>query len=185
VKLNLGCGYKKQEGWINVDASAACQPDVVLDLEQLPWPWSTDAAEQVRFIHSLEHMGRDPVVFLGIMKELHRVCCNGAEIEIIVPHPRHDDFLGDPTHVRVITPKLLQLFDRQFCDEVKRLGGSNSPFAHYLDVDFFIKSVTQALAEPYAREFANRSLVEEQVERMSRELNNVVAQYEIILGVRK
>ena len=185
MRLNLGCGYNKREGWINVDASPICKPDLVLDLETLPWPWETDAIEAVRFIHSLEHMGRDPNVFLGIMKELYRVCRNGATIEIVVPHPRHDDFLGDPTHVRVITPKLLQHFDREFCDEVKRLGGSNTPFAHYLNVDFVVKSVVQALGEPYSTQFTNKLLSEDEVTRMSRELNNVVAQYEIVLAVRK
>jgi hypothetical protein len=183
--LNLGCGYNKPEGWISVDASPTCAPDLVLDLETLPWPWSSDAVDKVRFIHSLEHMGRDPEIFLGIMKELYRVCRHDAEIEIVVPHPRHDDFVGDPTHVRAITPKLLQLFDREFCDEVKRLGGSNSPFAHYLNVDFVIRSVTQALDEPYSTRFNEKLLSEEEIKRMSRELNNVVSQYQIILAVRK
>ena len=33
-------------------------------------------------------------------------------IKIIVPHPRHDDFISDPTHVRPITILGLQLFDK-------------------------------------------------------------------------
>jgi hypothetical protein len=168
LNLNMGCGYNKRDGWVNVDSSSACAPDVVYDLESLPWPWASDSADRVRFNHSLEHMGREPSVFLGMM-----------------PHPRHDNFLGDPTHVRIITPKLLQLFDRKACDEVKRLGGSNTPFAHYLNVDFAITSVVTALDEPYFSRYASRELSDEDVERMSRELNNVVAEYRIFLVARK
>ena len=51
--------------------------------------------------------GRIRRVFLGMMKELYRICRDGAEIEINVPHPRHDNFIGDPTHVRIITPDTL------------------------------------------------------------------------------
>ena len=185
LRLNMGCGYNKLDGWVNVDSSRACEPDVVHDLESLPWPWPDDSADRVRFFHSLEHMGRVPSVFLGMMQELYRVCRNGAEIEIAVPHPRHDNFLGDPTHVRIVTPNLLKLFDRQACDEVKRRGGSNTPFAHYLSVDFAITSVTTALEEPYYTRYANKELSDEDIERMSRELNNVVSEYRMLLVVRK
>ena len=46
-------------------------------------------------------MGADPKVFLKIMQELHRIGRPGCRVVIHVPHPRHDNFLGDPTHVRV------------------------------------------------------------------------------------
>ena len=185
MKLNLGCGYNKREGWTNVDSAAQCAPDVLHDLESLPWPWTSDSVEQVRFIHSLEHMGRVPSVFLAIMQELYRVCRNGAEIEIAVPHPRHNNFLGDPTHVRIITPELLQLFDREACDEFKRRGASNTPFAHYLNVDFAIRSVSAVLDEPYSSRYTSKLLSDDDIARMSRELNNVVSEYNILLVARK
>ena len=34
MKLNLGCGFDKREGWLNVDSFAECQPDQFLDIEQ-------------------------------------------------------------------------------------------------------------------------------------------------------
>jgi len=36
VRLNLGCGANKIPGWMNVDHSAECAPDQVVDLESLP-----------------------------------------------------------------------------------------------------------------------------------------------------
>ncbi len=153
MKLNMGCGHNKMPDYVNVDLSPACDPDMVCDLEVLPWPVDDDSVDTVRFNHSLEHLGQDSRVFLGMMKELYRVCRNGAEIEIIVPHPRHDAFIGDPTHVRIITPGTLNLFNRALCDECKRIGAANTPLAHYLDVDFRLVRWNSVLAEPYSTQF--------------------------------
>ena len=38
MKLNLGCGYNKYPGYVNVDHDANCSPDIVADLEgRLPF----------------------------------------------------------------------------------------------------------------------------------------------------
>ena len=121
--------------------------------KSLPWPWEDNSVDGVLFNHSLEHLGQNSRVFLGMMKELYRVCRNGAEIEINVPHPRHDNFITDPTHVRIITPGTLQLFDRELNDEWKKIGAANSPLAHYLDVDFKVVRSTSILGDPYSTQF--------------------------------
>src|SRR5437879_4750936 len=117
IKFNMGCGHRKLAGYVNVDAVAACEPDEVYDLESTPWPWADGCAEEIRFTHSLEHMGGDPKVFLAMMQELYRVSADGCTVQIDVPHPRHDNFIGDPTHVRPVTPQMLSLFDRSLNDE--------------------------------------------------------------------
>jgi hypothetical protein len=126
-KLNLGCGARKIEGFIGVDKYGT--PDVRHDLEQFPWPWADSTVAAVKLIHVLEHLGRDPDVFIGIMKELYRVCAPGAKVEIVVPHPRHDNFIGDPTHVRPVTLGMMTLFDRTACEEWQRGGFANTPLA--------------------------------------------------------
>jgi predicted SAM-dependent methyltransferase len=185
MKLNMGCGHNKKEGWVNVDLSAECQPDIVCDLESLPWPWESDSVDEVLFNHSLEHIGQSSRTFLGMMKELYRVCRNGARININVPHPRHDNFINDPTHVRIITPEMLSLFDRKANDEIKRLGAANTPLAHYLDVDFFVESKVVVLDEPYASQHAKKLLSDADVDVMCREWNNVASEYRIVLVARK
>ena len=34
MKLNLGSGYKRVPGFVNIDSSPACKPDYVVDLEK-------------------------------------------------------------------------------------------------------------------------------------------------------
>jgi hypothetical protein len=181
----MGCGQNKLAGFVNVDSAPESGADVIFDLEQTPWPWSDDSAEEVRFIHSLEHMGADSKVFLAIVRELYRVCADGAAVLVYVPHPRHDNFIGDPTHVRPITPQMLTLFDWRKNQEWKEKGASNTPMAFYLGVDFALEEAQLILSEPYNSRLARREMSREALGEAIRSLNNVVEEFRIRLRVRK
>jgi hypothetical protein len=124
-------------------------------------------------------------VFLAIMREIYRICRDGAVVHIHVPHPRHDDFLGDPTHVRAISPQVMSLFSKAENDRWAAMGASNTPLAHYLGVDFELTSSTVELDEPYRTRLARGQLSEEQVQTALREKNNVATEYRMALKVRK
>jgi hypothetical protein len=185
LKFNMGSGQNPQPGYVNVDSAAASHPDEVVDLEVTPWPWPDNCADEVRFNHSLEHMGADPKVFLAIMSELYRICAPGAAVIINVPHPRHDNFINDPTHVRVITPTLLGLFDRQANEAWRETGAANTPLALYTGVDFKVASHGALLDEPYRSQFIEGKLKGEEIDEMVRARNNVIAEWRITLEVRK
>ena len=68
IRLDLGSGHKRHEGWVRVDldvdrkkataggvtdVGAALAPDVVADLRDLPFP--DDYADLARAIHVIEH----------------------------------------------------------------------------------------------------------------------------------
>lgn len=186
MKLNMGCGYSRLDGYTNVDNAPVCHPDALVDLETLPWPWPDDSVEEVVFQHCLEHLGRDPKVFLGMFQELYRICRKDARIKITVPHPRHDHFLNDPTHVRPISPDMLCLFSRSLNDEWQRVGVSNTPLAHQLGVDFeIVPPYFIDLDEPYKTQAELGLLSREDWEVALRERNNVATQYRIELRVIK
>jgi hypothetical protein len=181
----MGCGHNRLDGWVNVDLSPACSPDQVADLEVTPWPWETASVSEVLFNHSLEHIGADPRVFLEIMKELYRVCAPGAVVDIRVPHPRHDNFIGDPTHVRIISPQVLSLFDRALNDQWQAAGEPNTPLAHYTGVDFHIVSAQTLIGEPYRSMYQQGQITQEQIAEALRTSNNVAEAFHIKLEVRK
>ena len=140
IKLNLGSGSKIKDGYINVDKYDTFKPDIVHDLEKFPYPFENDSVDQIIMLHVLEHIGGEPSVFNSIMKELYRICKNNSIIDIVVPHPRHDDFLSDPTHVRAVTEMTLSLYDKELNLHWKKSGSANSPLAMIHDVNFKIIS---------------------------------------------
>jgi len=177
VRFNMGSGNNPVAGYINVDASPVCNPDLVVDLENLPWPFETSIADEVAFNHSLEHMGQASKTFLGIMQELYRISKPGAQIFIKVPHPRHDNFINDPTHVRAITPGVLTLFDKELNAQWKQMNLACSPLGQYFGVNFKLVTTETRLAEPYKSLHEQGKVSSEEIDRMLRELNNIAEEY--------
>lgn len=185
LKLNLGCGNRKMAGFLNVDFVEACHPDQVVNLEETPWPWATDSVDEIKLIHVLEHLGQRTDVFLAIVKEMYRVCRDAARIEIIVPHPRSDHFLGDPTHVRPVTPSMLSLFDQRLNREWAEQGAANTPLGQILGVDFEIDTVTHTLDGYWQQKLSSGELSDAEMQQAARQFNNVIVQSTIIWRVRK
>jgi predicted SAM-dependent methyltransferase len=185
VRLNLGCGNQKLPGWVNVDMSAGCKPDQVVDLETIPWPWPDNSVEEVLLAHVLEHLGRTTALYLDIIKELYRVCAHGAKITVVVPHPRHDFFLNDPTHVRPVTPEGLALFSQKINQKWISGGASNTPLGIYLGIDFDVVGTKYALEEPWLGRAQRGQISQAELEQAARQFNNVVQQITIELKAVK
>ena len=185
MKFNMGCGQNRRDGYVNVDASPAASADEVWDLEVTPWPWADECAEEILFLHSLEHMGRDPKVFLKIMQEIYRIGRPGCRVVIHVPHPRHDHFIGDPTHVRPITPPTLRLFDRELNEQWKQKGNANTPFAFYLGVDFKVVDEKAVLDTEVRARFDRGEITTDQIHQMIRHEYNIISELRMVMEVRK
>ena len=183
MKLNLGCGGQILAGYCNVDKLGT--PDLTWDLETVPWPWPDNSADEVLLSHVLEHLGQTPDSFLAIMRELYRVCRDGALVKVVVPHPRSDLFLSDPTHVRAITPMMLEMFSRRMNQAWQQMGGANTPLALQCGVDFEIVSSVMILDEPYLSLHQSGKITTEQLQEMERTQNNIVSQIEMMLKVVK
>jgi predicted SAM-dependent methyltransferase len=109
-KLHLGCGDFAPEGWLNTDGSwhawlgrhpllkkiAALigalpkhhldkdwpKTIVILDLRN-PLPFPDNSFQAVYSSHVLEHLYRNEA--LNLLKEIYRVCCEGAIVRMVVP----------------------------------------------------------------------------------------------------
>lgn len=183
IKLNLGSGENPKAGYINVDKQG--HPDVKQDLEVFPWPWQDNTVTEVRLCHVLEHLGEKSETFLAIMKEMYRVCAPNARIDITVPHPRHDYFLGDPTHVRPILPETLSLFSKRLNRQWAAAGDSNSQFGLYLDVDFELVSAQYVPDPAWESELKHGIGPNSPIYLATKKYNNVIQEIKIQLRVIK
>lgn len=93
LKINIGCGYKKIEGFINIDKNSLCKPDIVADINKA-LPFNDNSISEVNMEYVLSYI----VDIDNLFKELYRVCQNGAKIVLMVPH--YSFGFVDPYHRR-------------------------------------------------------------------------------------
>jgi hypothetical protein len=179
LRLNLGCGMSRLDGYVNVDRHG--EPDLRHDLEDVPWPWPDDSVSEVLLKHVLEHLGRDPNVYLAIMKELYRVCHDGATIRVVVPHHRHEFFFNDPTHVRAVTADGMTLFSQRLNRHWIAQGFSHSPLGIYLGIDFELMEVKLEPSELWYRLHPQRPVDAGILIQQSALYNNLIQEVQMTL----
>lgn len=177
MKLNLGCGRDLKEGYVNVDLYGE---DVFkADITAFPWPWQDSSVSEVLLHNVMEHLP-DTV---GTMKELYRVCHDGALVHIAVPHPRHDDFISDPTHCSPITQRTMWLFSKKLCEATQK--DANNPLAVIHDVDFEMVRECYVVEERWMKRVEKGQITEDDLRDAINTCNNVVKQIEMTLKVIK
>lgn len=92
MRLNIGAGIDRKEGFIGVDRLPGS--DIVLDIECHPWPWDDDSVDEIVAEHLVEHLSD----FAAFMNDCHRVLKPGATLTITTPHPLYEWAWQDPTH---------------------------------------------------------------------------------------
>jgi SAM-dependent methyltransferase len=179
MKINIGAGFNKVDGIISIDYDENSNPDFCLDLEKDRLPFEDNTVEFVLAHHILEHLGDG---FFHCLQELYRVCKHGAIIDIVVPHPRHEAFLSDPTHKRPITPMTLQLFSKKFNEYCKNRNVA-SLLGMKFNVDFDIVHWSNVIEDRYKAILMDKPI--EHIEEYISERNNVVREIKIKLMVIK
>lgn len=180
MKINIGAGETRIDGFVTCDHDPLSNPDYLVDLEKDTLPFPDNSVDTVIAHHVLEHLGQG---YFHCLKELYRVCQNGALIDIRVPHPRHDSFIADPTHCRPITPMGLKLFSKKFNDFCKEQQFASSRLGYYYGVDFEILDFNYVPEEKYRTKLQNNTVQE--IEEYIAEHCNVVKEIYIKLIVIK
>jgi SAM-dependent methyltransferase len=125
VELLIGCGSTRdrrlppgRRGWkklVTLDHNADHGPDVVHDLELLPYPFEDDTFEEVHAYEVLEHLGRqgDWRAFFAQFSELWRILKPGGYLAATCPSWRSLWAWGDPSHTRIISSGSLVFLDQE------------------------------------------------------------------------
>lgn len=107
MKLDIGSGERKKEGYIGVDISPRALADVRADIER-GLPFRDNSFSEIWMNHVFEHLN-DPV---SVMEEIWRVSQEGATVEIRGPHFSKPNLVwGDPTHKRPLSLGTFNYFD--------------------------------------------------------------------------
>jgi predicted SAM-dependent methyltransferase len=122
LKVNLGCGNKKIEGFLNIDVNPDFRPDMVLDLNILPYPFASNSVDHILAAQILEHLQIHCIDFL---KEVYRILKPDGVIELYMPNmfslPNRVRYLfgniqqspeWNPYHVKLVHPRYLLMLMR-------------------------------------------------------------------------
>lgn len=82
VRLNLGCGDDRRDGYVNVDLRENVA-DIVCDVRKLEH-WADSEADEILALDILEHFPADQS--RAILTEWHRVLRPGGLLEVRVPN---------------------------------------------------------------------------------------------------
>ena len=167
MRLDLGCGPNPEPGYEGVDIHPDAQH--VVDLQAFPWPFPDDSVTAARSSHLVEHLPD----LVGFMRELWRVCEDGAEVFIAHPYAFNVRADQDPTHVRRLNEISFFYFDQSW-------RGLNR--VEFGPTDFEVVECN-AIPAPEWMEKAKEDPAE--FERAAHNMINVVADLHWILRCRK
>jgi predicted SAM-dependent methyltransferase len=180
MKLNIGSGFTRLDGFLNVDGDPLVYPDYLVDFTEDPLPFDDNSVDEIRAHHIFEHLDS---CFFDLIKEIYRVCKPEAIIDIEVPYYKHDEFYGDPTHCRPFTLGTFELFSKKHnYEHIKQYNSSNGCGIKF-DVDFEIQQYGY-LFDSQLKEYVD-SLPELERERYIHTHWNVIQRLRVIWKVIK
>jgi hypothetical protein len=135
AELLIGCGNSRvkllsngqKKDWtdlVTLDQFEDCKPDVVHDLEDIPYPFEDGEFSEIHAYEVLEHMGRqgDWRFFFAQWNEFYRLLEPHGLFFGTVPCPDSVWAWGDPSHTRIIT---LEQFVFLSQDAYKQVGATS------------------------------------------------------------
>ena len=96
LKLDLGCGQNKREGFTGVDIWDGPGVDRVVDLFKFPFPFETESVEEVFTCHFFEHVPQG--LRFQFMDEVYRILMPSGRATFITPYWASMRAVQDPTH---------------------------------------------------------------------------------------
>lgn len=83
MKINLGCGTNKIEGYLSVDIEKGVNPDILCDISTQPLPIESNSVDEVVAFHFIEHITHRARPH--VLKEIQRVLKVGCPLKLSYP----------------------------------------------------------------------------------------------------
>lgn len=101
------------------DYDPKCFPDILHDLDDLPYPWEDEEFDEIHAYEVLEHTGSigDADFFFGQMNELYRILKPGGYVMITVPNWDSLEQWAIPDHKRPLPPQLFHFCNRKYVEK--------------------------------------------------------------------
>lgn len=96
MKIDLGCGPNKKDGFKGCDRIKFKGVDHVFEIGKRRWPFKSGSVDEAHASHFVEHL--TAVERIHFCNELHRVLKPETKCTIIVPAWKSNRAYGDPTH---------------------------------------------------------------------------------------
>ncbi len=107
--VNLGSGGEKLKGAVNVDFSELSKPDIVHDLNVIPWPFEDGSFDTAIMYDVIEHLDKP----IRVIEEAWRILSPGGILKIRTPSFQHENSWIDLTHIHHLHKKSLDYFDTE------------------------------------------------------------------------
>ncbi len=112
IRLDVGCGENKQQGFVGMDVRELPGVDIVHDLEQFPYPLPDDCCLMIVGSHICEHI--KPWHTIGFFNELWRIMRADGQLALSMPYAGSMGFWQDPTHASGYVEATFQYFDPKY-----------------------------------------------------------------------
>lgn len=112
IRLDIGCGENKQEGFTGMDARELPGVDIVHDLEVFPWPLPDECCLTIVGSHIIEHI--KPWFTIPLFNEIWRIMKPGGQLALSTPYAGSPGFWQDPTHCNGFNEATFQYFDPDY-----------------------------------------------------------------------
>lgn len=152
MELLIGCGNRREkvmhlpgkEGWtdlVTLDIDPNAKPDVVHDLDVLPYPFDDNQFDEIHASEVLEHCGRqgDWRFFLAQFAEFWRILKPGGVLCASCPSITSRWAWGDPGHTRVIQPESLIFLSQKEYQQVGRTAMTDYRHVYAADLEVIHK----------------------------------------------
>ncbi len=124
IRLNLGSGFRKQEGYVNIDNRKETNPDLVLDVTK-GLPYGDSTVDEIRAYDFLEHIPSGQSV-VNTIEEIYRVLKPNGKLDHFTPSTDGRGAFQDPYHLSYWNENSWKYYME---DDYRNLYGTKAKFS--------------------------------------------------------